>query len=100
MHDIYSSLSLYFSDIHFKAFTQSLLMKPSFPMEINRGMERKKTILAFVESLLQAVPSGEDAFLTFKIITLDKNLYWFVSMCNFNLYVRYRRENKHFACLC
>lgn len=35
MHDTYFSLSLYFSNMYFKAFNQSLFMKPSFRMEIN-----------------------------------------------------------------
>lgn len=42
-------------------------------------------ILAFVETLLQVIQSMEDAFLTFKIITVDKSLYGFVITCNFNL---------------
>lgn len=42
-------------------------------------------ILAFVETLLEVVQNVKDAFLTFKIITVDKNLCEFVIMCNFNL---------------
>lgn len=46
-------------------------------MEINCtgiAKKKKKGITTFVESLLEVVPSVEDAFLTFGITAVDKNI--------------------------